>query len=459
MRVKSSTNLVLWFSFVIMLASCFLCSSLSAQADEITNKKNNEVEILTSASLYKNPSLQDPAVIAQIRLQNWLILNDAVAGYQINQTIFLPLIEFCKTLEFSVDVTEDKSKISGWFIDEKRKFLLDVGQGIVRSNKGKYVISKSLDDEHSISSGHIKIIDDNIFVDFWLLQKLFPIKISFNSNDQLIQIDSLEKLPIEQEMERNKKWDELAQNIENSKNANKDDNIEIIKTPYKLISIPVADINTSYQYSGSKTGPASSNIQLNALMSGDLLYFNHQFVTTISNDQITGARLMMGRKDPDAKLLGPLRATEFSFGDVYAPRLPLVSRGQSGKGAVISNYPAGYVADFNTVPIRGNIQPGWDVELYRNDSLLDFRRASDNLQYEFLNVPLVNGYNIIKLVFYGPYGQKREEVRHFLMNQDLIKKNQLYYRFAVNKNNENLIKINNGNNNFKNPTDGINRSF
>ena len=151
----------------------------------------------------------------------------------------------------------------------------------------------------------------------------------------------------------------------------------------------------------------------------------------------------MGRKDSRGTLLGPFQATEFSLGDVYSPQIPLISNGQAGRGLNLSNFPMGYTSEFDTVQIRGDIEPDWEVELYRNESLIDFQKASADGTYNFPKVPLVSGFNSIKVVFYGPFNQQREKVYHFYMHPDLLQKGRFYYRISVNQDDTDLIPVNN----------------
>ena len=136
-------------------------------------------------------------------------------------------------------------------------------------------------------------------------------------------------------------------------------------------------------------------------------------------------------------------ATEFSLGDVYSPQIPLISSGQAGRGINLSNFPMGYTSEFDTVQIRGDIEPDWEVELYRNESLIDFQKASADGTYNFPKVPLVSGFNIIKVAFYGPFNQQREKVYRFYMHPDLLQKGRFYYRISFNQDDTDLIPVNN----------------
>ncbi len=149
-------------------------------------------------------------------------------------------------------------------------------------------------------------------------------------------------------------------------------------------------------------------------------------------------RLMLGRKDPEAQLLGPLQATEFAFGDINLPGITLLDRAQApGKGALISNHPLSQQNQFDSHSFRGNLPPGWDVELYHNDSLLAFQQSRADGQYNFDDVPLLYGMNYFKLIFYGPFGERRQEEHRFMLGQSLTPPGQFNYRLYYNEDSDN----------------------
>ncbi|PQB06742.1 hypothetical protein BST83_05920 [Polaribacter filamentus] len=60
--------------------------------------------------------------------------------------------------------------------------------------------------------------------------------------------------------------------------------------------------------------------------------------------------------------------------------------------------------------VTDTTEPNWTVELYINDILIDFTQADAAGLYVF-KVPIVYGYTVIKLKFYGPLGEERTEER------------------------------------------------
>jgi SPOR domain len=75
-------------------------------------------------------------------------------------------------------------------------------------------------------------------------------------------------------------------------------------------------------------------------------------------------------------------------------------------GAQITNAPTVYRKAYGTYTLSNNTEPGWVVELYVNDVLVDYKKSDASGFYTF-DVPLIYGYTVVKLKFYGPYGEQR----------------------------------------------------
>ncbi len=133
-------------------------------------------------------------------------------------------------------------------------------------------------------------------------------------------------------------------------------------------------------------------------MGGDLLYTGFQgFIGSDQNGHISGARATFERHDVKGQLLGPLHATSISGGDTFTPALAIGPRGVGGRGFGFSTAPLEQTSVFNRIDLRGELPVGYDVELYVNDILRSGQRTPVNGRYEFLNVPLVRGVNVIRV--------------------------------------------------------------
>ena len=66
---------------------------------------------------------------------------------------------------------------------------------------------------------------------------------------------------------------------------------------------------------------------------------------------------------------------------------------------------------FGWIDLRGELPLGYDVERYVNDILRSGQSTPVQGRYEFRDVPLVRGVNVIRVVAYDPRGERSEEVK------------------------------------------------
>jgi hypothetical protein len=70
----------------------------------------------------------------------------------------------------------------------------------------------------------------------------------------------------------------------------------------------------------------------------------------------------------------------------------------------VSSFPLQLQSQFDRQSFRGELPPGWEVELYRGAELLAYAQSRADGLYEFLDVPLLFGLNVFRLELYGPQG-------------------------------------------------------
>jgi hypothetical protein len=80
-----------------------------------------------------------------------------------------------------------------------------------------------------------------------------------------------------------------------------------------------------------------------------------------------------------------------------------------GNGITLSNAPLTQSISFGRHSLRGDLPPGWDVELYVNEALVGYQQSRADGRYAFDDVPLIYGPNEFRLVFHGPQGETRVE--------------------------------------------------
>ena len=106
----------------------------------------------------------------------------------------------------------------------------------------------------------------------------------------------------------------------------------------------------------------------------------------------------------------------WKLGDVFVPSVETISGTGQGRGIVLSNYPDQIGNRFGVENLEGNINQGWEVELYIDKVLYGRREATDTGRFLFADIPISYGSTEYRLVFYGPRGERREEIRHISLD-------------------------------------------
>jgi hypothetical protein len=140
-------------------------------------------------------------------------------------------------------------------------------------------------------------------------------------------------------------------------------------------------------------------------------------------------------------LLGPAHATHFGAGDVEGFDSKLTGTSAFGRGAVVTNRPLNAQSAFDRSRFEGDLPPGWEAEIYRNDELLGFAKATSDNRYVFDNVQLVYGENRIRVVLYGPQGQIRTREELINVGQDNVPPGKTWYWAGFNQPGRDIFTI------------------
>lgn len=386
-----------------------------------------------SAAVPADPAPQLAQAGFQANDENFLILEaqlgpftltDGMAGYLNEGSLLLPLSEFAEILDLAIGVSPSTGQAEGWFLSENRLFSLDIDQGTVVIDGKSQPINPLL----------IGIFDDDIYVDVRLLSNWFPIDINFNLSTLLITFETREPFPLEQQLARKNRRKRIL-----SRDEVADSRFPNLPQPYQLISWPVTDTSMQFSYSKSDSGTTQTMNQTTFMTAEVGKLTAELFLNADAESFIPQARLKVGKKDSNGELLGDLKATEFQFGDIVTPSSSLVVSSNLGRGVLLSNFPLENPSEFDRITLDGELPTGWEVELYRNEVLLDFRTSRTDGRYVFEDVPLLFGVNVLRIAFFGPQGQTRNEIRQIRVGPDQTKPGEFKYRFAANQNSRQLL--------------------
>jgi hypothetical protein len=342
------------------------------------------------------------------------VLSDALPAYSAyGGGVLLPLGELCRLLGVAVTVDLERGTAAGTILTSRRPFRLDLAAGSVRI-AGK---------DQQLTAGEVEMHADDLYVDVRRVAAWLPVDLDIDRGAALLIVRPREPLPslVLEDRERAAGLT-LAGAGEGGRAA-----FPSIPNRYGLFGSPFLDQTVSITSEPGGAG-RQTRLDFSTYLTGDLFFLESSAFLAGTGSGFSDARVTLGRSNPDGQLLGPLHARQFAAGDVFHPGLDLLSAGRSGTGAFVSNFPLEQPTQFDRNTFRGELPPGWQLELYRNQTLLAFRASAPDGRYEIEDVPFLAGFNDFRLVFYGPQGQRRVEVRSFNVGASLAPAGRLFYR-------------------------------
>ncbi|MEZ5680730.1 MAG: hypothetical protein R3E14_05480 [Erythrobacter sp.] len=364
--------------------------------------------------------------------QDELILEVQVDGYSETDTIiaygtrgglYLPLGAIARILDLAVTVADEGRYAHGWVLSEDQTLTIDLRSDTIELPGRTIRIDGTL----------AAALDGELYLRMDQFGELFPVEVKADLRAQAVRIKTLQTFPFEARRLREQQREKLA--ARQSANGDRVD-FERVELPYKLFSMPAADVELR-AVSDRIYGP---RLEGDLLLAGDVGYLSaNAYLSADSKNGLVASLLKLGRMDPDAELLGPLKATSYSLGDVNSTSMALGLRSVAGRGFTLTNAPSQVSSVFDKVDIRGILPDGYEVELYRNDVLVGSTRDAVNGQYEFLRVPVDFGLNVFRLVFFGPQGQRSETVQRISVGDGRVAKGKLVYSTDVAQKDENVL--------------------
>ena len=335
----------------------------------------------------------DDLLLLSVQLDR-MTISEALTAYGDPADPLLPLGELSRLLELPLDVDVSNGVVSGRIGESQRPITIDLksGQALIGGKIVALIPPDSLTTE------------TDIYLRASLIAKLLPIRITASPDEMSLALEATEKLPVQMQRER------LARMAGLSGEPQQQDEAMRVATPYQWLGQPAFDFTTELGFD-SEDGRAITRME--GRVAGDLLQTGFSaWLATDDRAKPAAARVAFTRRSEDGHLLGSLGGTMAAAGDVFTPPMQIGARSLGGAGVVFSSARNDEASVFQRINLRGELPVGYDAELYVNDILRSAQRGSSAQgRYEFNDVPLVRGRNAIRIVLYGPRGERVERTR------------------------------------------------
>jgi hypothetical protein len=320
---------------------------------------------------------------------------------------------FIQLLELPIVLSSDLKKANGWLFNEGNLFRFQVD----KDNLMQVAVNGK---SWTLTEKNYVVESDDIYIDIEAMAEWFGFAYAIDESRLKLTLTTSRQLPVELRIARRGR--EVANSTYNNTSV-----MPYRETGYKAFSPPLFDAFVSTSHSQSNTA-----VNYSVVGSQDLAWLTtNYYVSGNKGDLLNSARITFARESDKNNLLGPLKATEFEFGDVLPVGNVRNSSRTLGRGLRFSNTPLVSSLDGTKVNLNGDVQDGWDVELYRNGILIDREFGVSDGRYEFNDIDLDFGENNFELVFYGPQGQVETRNEIFTIDGNSVEKGEFNYQVSV----------------------------
>ena len=319
-----------------------------------------------------------------------------------NQEAYLPVKDIFDFLKIKNTMSPDYDLITGYFITPLAKFTVDKVNKVI-IYQGKTIKLENTD---------LIQTENNLYLKSVYFGEIFGLECTFNFRDLSITLTTKIELPAIREMQQ----ELIRKNISRLKGERKADTT--VKRTYPNFHLGMADWSaSSTQQTGDKPytrfnlalganifggeGNAFVNYTAGQPFDKKQQYYNWRFV---NNNNSLLRQVIAGRLFTQ------------SISSVFAPIT----------GVQFSNTPTTYRRSYGTYTLSNKTQPGWVVELYINNVLVNFMKADASGFYSF-EVPMVYGSSVVKLRFYGPWGEESSSEQYINIPFNFMPEHQFEY--------------------------------
>jgi hypothetical protein len=364
-------------NFLIIIFLCFLIAALPCTKVTAQTKP-------TDTAAGTNIVYDEIPVTVLIEAYGDITLN---AMYANNDLLYINIEELFKKLKINCEVSASGDSISGFTENEAKPYLINYNLKQVKT-------------ANKVLNNHKGLLKEMgmVYMESSLFGEIFGITITFNFRSLTCFLKSNFELPLLKEL----RLEKMHNRVSKIKGAIKADTL--LNRDYHLFKFGMADwsVTTTQQW-GKQT------IERFNLSTGAELFFGQADISYNYNSQFKfdGRQLnyLWHWTDNDKKIIRQAQLGKIAHNMISYINAPVI-------GAVIRNTPTSVRRASGYYTINEITEPNWMIELYINNELVDYTRADASGNYVF-KIPIVYGYTIAKLKYYGPVGEERTEERTF----------------------------------------------
>lgn len=333
-----------------------------------------------------------PALYAQTVVQDFeeipvFLVVQNVGGFEMNilysdDIIYVPVSDLFKKLKINQTESPNADSVSGFMVMESNKYLINYSNKTITYKDKVYPIAEQ---------GIIKSMP-TLYLRGDYFGKIFGLNVVFNFRNLSLELKTDLELPIVKEL----RLEQMRKNINRLKGEIAVDTT--IKRDYHLFRGGLADwmIFSNQRVNGRSDTRASLGLGAEIFGGEATALLNYSTLSGFDNRQ---QQYKWRWANNNTRLVKQVIAGKIplkSISSIYAPVV----------GITATNTPTGFRKSFGSYLLTDYTEPGWTVELYINNVIVDYTTADASGFFSF-DVPMVYGSTQLTLKFFGPWGEER----------------------------------------------------
>lgn len=346
-------------------------------------------------------------------------VQDPIMAMKQGHDAYISLVDFIFVAGYAIKIDPEAGTATGWYLNEDTPFVLDTKNHTITRGD----VTENYPPEAIISE------NEDFYIQSALMEKWFDMTVDVMPRFQVMEMVTNNPLPVQDRVNRQKRRNGTFTRNRPEK--------ERLPEEFRVATLPRADVTLTSQVESRGDGSEADNYNRYSILSSNQLlnhemtgYFSGAITSSRDAEPLEQIRLNFKRESENNDLLGPLAAKVYEFNDITTTNVPYTGGSPTERGFRVSNQSQRYSIDTETI-IDGDAQPGWDVELYRNNSYVGGVSVDETGRYTFERVQLFAGDNRFRVVFFGPEGQQREEERIVTVLPNLVGDIKGYYNASL----------------------------
>lgn len=314
-----------------------------------------------------------------------------------DETAYLSITDVFNFLKIRNQLSENMDTVTGFFISQDAVFLIDKKHNRIRFR----------DKVFNLGPEDLVKMETGLYLRTDLFNKVFELSCQFNFRNLSVTVVSKAELPAIREIRQQV----MYRNLNKLKGNIAADTV--IGRSKKLFKFGMANWSVISTQRLQNANDTWFNLTMGGTFAGG--------EATVSLNYNNFARKQLSSTHPDSNIVHPFDQRQQYYrlrfvnndrpwlrqiiaGKIFTPTIaslfaPVV-------GVQITSAPTTHRRAYGSYTLSNFTDPGWTVELYINNALVDYTVADAAGFYTF-QVPLMYGSSQIRLRFYGPWGEER----------------------------------------------------